>query len=202
MLEQLFGSKTRLKILRVFFREPGQSFFVRELSRQVGVQINAVRRELDLLLRLDIIQEKEEKEKKAEDTDSGKAGAGLRKYYQLNSESIIYSELQALLLKDNIIGQKEFIKELEQKSGDVKLLVLTGEFTGTTKAPTDILIVGKIKPRSLSKIIEQYEKELGFDIRYTVMSDDEFADRRYVMDKFVYGVFEADHLKVVNKLGV
>ncbi|PLX26157.1 hypothetical protein C0581_05105 [Candidatus Parcubacteria bacterium] len=202
MLEQLFGSKTRLKILRVFFRDPQESFFVRELSRQVGVQINAVRRELELLLRLDIIQEKEEKEKKAEEITSGKAGAGLRKYYQLNPESIIYSELQALLLKDTIIGQKEFIKELEQKSGDVKLLVLTGEFTGTRKAPTDLLIVGKIKPRSLSKIIEQYEKDLGFDIRYTVMSDGEFADRRYVMDKFIYGVFEAEHLKVVNKLGV
>ncbi|HAT03770.1 MAG TPA: hypothetical protein DCS29_03290 [Candidatus Magasanikbacteria bacterium] len=202
MLEQLFGSKTRLKLLRVFFREPEQSFFVRELSRHVGVQINAIRRELELLLRLDIIQEKEEKRKKEEVAETGEAGATLRRYYQLNPDSIICSELQALLLKDTIIDQKEFIKELEEKTGDIKLLVLTGRFTSAQKAPTDILIVGKIKPRALAKIVEQYEKNLGFDIRYTVMSKDEFTDRRYVMDKFIYGVFEADHLKVVNDLGV
>lgn len=199
MLEQLFGSKTRLKLLRLFFRDPAESFFVREISRQVGAQINAVRRELELLLKLDIIKEKEEKKKKSNAT---KAGAGLRKYYQLNPESIIYSELQALLIKDKIIGQKEFMKELEEKTGDVKLLVLSGEFTGAHDAPTDILIVGKIKPRTLTKLVEQYEKDLGFDIKYTIMSEEEFQDRRYVMDKFVYGVFEAEHLKVVNKLGV
>ncbi len=199
MLEQLFGSKTRLKLLRLFFRDPQESFFVREISRQVGVQINAVRRELELLLRLDIIQEKEEKKKKSDKT---KAGATLRRYYQLNSDSIIYSELQALLIKDKVIGQKEFIKELEEKTGDVKLLILTGEFTGAQDAPTDLLIAGKIKPRTLLKLVAQYEKDLGFDIRYTIMSEDEFHDRRYVMDKFIYGVFEAEHLKVVNKLGV
>jgi len=202
MLEQLFGSKTRLKLLRVFYREPETSFFVRELSRQIGIQINAVRRELELLLNLAIIKEKEEPKKDKKESESGKAGVTLRKYYQLNIESIIYSELHALLLKDKIIGQQEFIKAIEQKSGDVKLLVLTGEFTGDKRAPTDLLIVGKIKPRTLSSVIDQYEKDLGFDIRYTVMGEEEFADRRYVMDKFVYAVFESDHLKVVNELGV
>jgi len=199
MLEQLFGSKTRLKLLRLFFRDPEESFFVREISRQVGAQINAVRRELELLLKVDIIKEKEEKKKKS---DATKAGAGLRKYYQLNAESIIYSELQALLIKDKMIGQKEFMKELEVKTGDVKLLVLSGEFTGAREAPTDILIVGKIKPRTMVKLVEQYEKDLGFNIRYTIMEEEEFQDRRYVMDKFVYGVFDAEHIKVVNNLGV
>lgn len=202
MLEQLFGSKTRLKLLRVFYREPETAFFVRELSRHIGVQINAVRRELEMLLSLDIIKEKEDQKRDKEEAESGKAGVTLRKYYQLNVESIIYSELHALLLKDKIIGQQEFITALEQKSGDVRLLVLTGEFTGDKRAPTDILIVGKIKPRTLSSLIDLYEKDLGFDIRYTVMSEDEFVDRRYVMDKFVYAVFESDHLKVVNELGV
>jgi len=202
MLEQLFGSKTRLKILRVFFREANKSFFVREISRQIGSQINAVRRELELLLRLDIIEEKEKTPKQQEALSSGKAGATLRKYYQINPESIIYSEMHALLLKDKIIGQKEFIKELEHKTGDVKLLVMSGKFTGAENAPTDLLIVGNIKPRTLSRLIEMYEKDLGFDIRYTIMNEDEFVDRRYVMDKFLYALFEADHLKVVNKLGI
>jgi hypothetical protein len=164
------------------------------------VQINAVRRELEILLSMDIIKEKEKTEK--DDSNELEVGEKLRKYYELNSESIIYSELQALLVKDKIIGQKEFIKAFEKKMTDIKLLILSGEFTNDKRAPTDLLVVGKIKPRVLSQIIEDYEKEFGFNIRYTVMTEEEFADRRYVMDKFLYALFEADHLKVINELGV
>ncbi|MFA7244596.1 MAG: hypothetical protein WC070_00235 [Candidatus Magasanikbacteria bacterium] len=200
MLEQLFGSKTRLKLLRLFFSEQNRPFFVRELSRHVGVQINAIRREIEILHSMDIIKEKlvDEKDK----INEIEVGEKLRKYYILNPESIIYSELQALLLKDKFIGQKEFIKEFEDKMSETKLLILSGEFTSDKRAPTDLLIVGKIKPRVLANIIEEYEKDFGFNIRYTIMTEEEFLDRRYVMDKFLYSLFEADHLKVINKLGV
>ena len=200
MLEQLFGSKTRLKLLRIFYTESDKAFFVRELSRVVGVQINAVRRELEILVSMDIVREKEVKEK--DNTNELEVGEKLRKYYELNPESIIYSELQALLIKDKVVGQKEFIKEFEDKMADTELLVLSGEFTNDKKAPTDLLVVGKIKPRVLAKIVEDYEKDFGFNIRYTVMTEEEFFDRRYVMDKFLYALFEADNLKVINKLGV
>jgi len=200
MLEQLFGSKTRLKLLRIFYTESDKAFFVRELSRLVGVQINAVRRELKILLSMDIVQEKIVKLK--EGSNELEVGEKLRRYYELNPESIIYSELQALLIKDKIAGQKEFIQEFEKKMSDTQLLVLSGEFTNDKKAPTDLLVVGKIKPRVLAKIVEDYEKDFGFNIRYTVMTEEEFLDRRYVMDKFLYALFEADNLKVINKMGV
>jgi len=200
MLEQLFGSKTRLKLLRLFFSEPDNSFFVRELSRNIGVQINAVRRELEILLNMDIIKEKEVDKKNKE--NEMEVGEKLRKYYVLNTESIIYSELQALLVKDKVIGQKEFIQSFKDKMTTVKLLILSGEFTGDKRSPTDLLVVGKVKPRVLSSLIEDYEKEFGFNIRYTVMTEEEFSDRRYVMDKFLYALFEADNLKIINELGV
>src|SRR5262245_52847866 len=103
MLEHLFGSKTRVKILKLLFRQPDRPFFVRELSREIGVQINAVRRELELLSTLGIIAEKVD----APLSDPEHAGASLRKYYQLNTESLLYSELQALLIKETIIEQKQ-----------------------------------------------------------------------------------------------
>jgi len=197
MLEQLFGSKTRLKVLRVLYREPEKPFFVRELARAVGVQINAVRRELELLVSIGLLQEIE---KEAEDTS--KSGATLRKYYQLNTGSLIFEELQALLLKEQLMGEKEFIEDLKTKCGQVLLLTLTGKFSGDASAQTDLLIVGDIKERTLAKLVESYETAFGFPIRYTVMSEDEFSDRRYVMDKFLFSVFEGKHVKAVNYLGV
>ncbi len=197
MLEQLFGSKTRFNLLRVLFRQADNPFYVRELSRLVGTQINAIRRELELLLRLGIVKE--------EDVDTSEKttqGAQLRKYYILDKESLLYPELHALLLKAKILGEQEFIKEITKKVGDISLFLLTGKFTGREGMASDLLLVGKIKERSLAKIISEYEKDFGFEIMYTTMTDQEFKDRRHVMDKFLYSMFEADNLKVINKLNV
>ncbi|MFZ2190374.1 MAG: hypothetical protein WA057_06770 [Candidatus Magasanikiibacteriota bacterium] len=193
MLEHLFGSKTRLKLLKIFFREPDTAFFVRELSRILDVQINAIRRELELLIKSGLIKESE-----TTDPDSKKAGATLRKYYKLNTESILYPELHALLIKAQVLGEEQFSQDLKERGGDIKLLLLTGQFTGDKRAPSDLLIVGNLKERVIDKLISGYEKDFGFEIRYTTMDEKEFAERRHIMDKFIYAMFEAENIKVVN----
>ena len=198
MLEHLFGSKTRVNMLRVFFREPDRAFYVRELTRLLDVQINAIRRELELLKKLTLV--KETKRKPAE-TDE-KAGARLRKYYILNNDAVLHGELKALLVRAQLLDEQELVKELEKKAGDVELFLLTGRFTGDAKAPVDMLLVGKLKEKAIARLVAKYEKKFGFDVRYTTMTMKEFAERRHMMDKFVYSIFEADNVKVVDKIGV
>lgn len=45
-IEKLFGSKTRAKLLRLFFSDMNKSYYVREITRLIEEQINSVRREL------------------------------------------------------------------------------------------------------------------------------------------------------------
>jgi len=196
MLEHLFGSKTRIKVLKIFFRDPNRVFYVREITRLIDAQINAVRRELELLIKSELVVVV----KPPGNMDKSEAGSNLRKYYGLNIESILYPEMQALLIKAQSLGQQKFIKELESKSGDSGMIVLTGVFTNDKSAPTDMLLVGSVKERSVGRLIKKYEKDFGCEIRYTVMSSDEFFDRRHMMDKFLYSIFESKHLKVVDKL--
>lgn len=197
MLEHLFGSKTRLKLIRLFFRHPERPFYVRELSRELGAQVNAIRRELELLLKADLV-----KEVSGGENDKSVQGGSLRKYYLLNSASLLYPELQALLLKAQLLGEQKFMAELKDRAGEVKLFVLTGQFTGDTRTGSDLLLVGNLKERTVAKLIADYEKEFGFEIRYTTMTEKEFLDRRHVMDKFLYSLFEAKHIKVVDKFNV
>jgi len=49
MLERIFTSKTRVKILTLFMINPQKEMFVREISRSINENINAVRRELSNL---------------------------------------------------------------------------------------------------------------------------------------------------------
>jgi len=184
--------------LRAFFRDCERSYYVRELTRLLEVQINAVRRELEILLAAELIIEGVPGNGKPD----GAVGAAMRKYYRLNKESILYPELQALLVKEQALGEQVFIKEVQDKSKNISLFLLTGRFLNEKRSPSDLLIVGDVDEGRLARLIAKYEKEFGFEIRYTAMTEKEFFERRHIMDKFIYSLFEGEHVKVVNKLNI
>src|SRR3989338_3567335 len=205
MIEHLFGSKTRAHLLRTFFRQPERAFYVRELTRLLDVQINAIRRELELLVGLGLIKEADggqESFSGEEDDASKEIGYGLRKYYILDQDAVLFAELRALLVKARLLDEQELTRELAGKGGSVDLLLLTGCFTADKRAPSDILLVGRLKERAIAGMMKKYERKFGFPIRYTTMSKKEFFERRQMMDGFLFSMFEADHVKVVNELGV
>jgi DNA-binding transcriptional ArsR family regulator len=191
MIEQLFGSKTRVKLLRLFLLQPGEQFYVREITRALDVQINAVRRELETLLSLDIISEVVDNPKKA--------SKSIKKYYRANTNSLIYTELRALLQKSQRLGEREMADVIVDKGGDISLLLLTGRFVDREKLPSDMLIVGKVNEGQIEKLIGGFEKETGFEIRYTVFTVQEYIDRKNVMDKFLFALLEAPSIKVVDE---
>ncbi len=199
MLEHLFGSKTRVKLLRFLFRHEFEAFYVRELARLLETQMNAIRREIAILALAGLVNEVEAP---GHAKDEPGAGVDRRKYVQLNTASPLYPELQSLMMKARLLEEQQFVEELKTRAGDLKLLMLTGRFTGALQAQTDMLLIGAVKERALAELIAHYEKELGFDIRYTVMAEKEFWDRRHVMDKFIYTLFEGKHVMVLNTLNV
>lgn len=195
MLEYLFGSKTRLKLLRVFFDNPEKKFFVRELTRLVGAQINSIRRELKHLLGAQVIIPS-----KAPVGDGRILPAeGLRKYYGLNQDGVINVELQSLLLKAQIWGERQLV-EVIKRLGNVEYLVLSGRFTGAKEAPTDLLVVGNTSRKELARLARLFESEFGGEVRYTAMTVKEFLYRRDVADKFLTDLLENNHLVAVDKL--
>src|ERR1700756_1988821 len=81
MVEQLFGSKTRVKLLQLFYSNPNRSFYVREITRKIDEQINSVRRELSNLMQIGII---------TSDTTNN------RLYYEVNQKYEFYEPLRAI----------------------------------------------------------------------------------------------------------
>src|SRR5580698_9592595 len=79
MIEQLFGSKTRVKLLQLFYSNPNRSFYVREITRKIDEQINSVRRELANLLSVGLI---------TNDTSNNKV------YYEVNQKYEFFLPLQ------------------------------------------------------------------------------------------------------------
>lgn len=186
MLEYLFGSKTRLKVLHVFYREPGARFFVRELARLTETQVNAVRRELATLVAAGVVHELED------------AAEARRKFYVLDTGSAIYQELGALLMKSAVLSEQTFIRALKSV-GDVELLLLSGRFVGDPALPTDVLIVGAVPERSMRQLVNKFEQKLGFAVRYTILSREEYAERKQMMDRFLYSILDGNPIKIIER---
>ena len=194
MLEHLFGSKTRVKLLRIFLGNPGTAFYVRELARKVGAQIHAIRRELENLEGLGIIRGGE-----ASAEDAKELRSRMRRYYQLDEGFFLVGELRSLVLRSQFLLEEEF-KRRVQRLGTIRYFALSGLFIGAEDAVTDVLIVGKLNRQWLARLMRQFERELGRPVNYTVMSEKEFRYRWDVGDRFLYGILEAKKINVIDEL--
>ena len=189
MVDKLFGSKTRYKLLELFMSNPNRSFYVREITRTIGEQINSVRRELSNLLSLGIIT-------------SDNSSKHL--YYEVNQKYEKYEALVSLFHNPNqSIDAKSSSKSSkgaatkktkteeskigpdEKALGNVSLVVLSGAFTRDSRAPVDLLIVGNVTDAGLESYIKKLESSIDREIQYAHFDDDDFDYRYKINDRFV-----------------
>jgi predicted transcriptional regulator len=195
MIEQLFGSKTRVKLLRLFYSNPNRSFFVREITRKIDEQINSVRRELSNLLSIGII---------TSDNTNNKL------YYEVNQRYEYYKPLQQIFgggLKksvkkaaDNGVTAANETAVADLRSvGQIDLAVFTGQFTRDDTAGVDFLIVGEVNPNALQKYVDELEARENKALRYAAMSLADFRYRQQIRDRFVTAIRQAKKQVLVDK---
>jgi len=185
-LEQLFGSKTRFSLLKLFCKDVDKKFFVRELARMINSQLNAVRREVANLESIGIIE--------GVDTDDTK-----KKFYRLNKKFVLKKEIHSLISGSETLAENALIKKIAE-IGDIDLCILTKGVTNG-KAPCDMLIVGSVNKNILSNIISGFEIEIGRPMTYTIFTFDEYTQRKNMTDRFLFTVLEAKKLVAIDRKG-
>ena len=97
---------------------------------------------------------------------------------------MLFSELKALLIKASLLEEEQLVKNLSERAGSpLKLLLLTGVFTSEENSSTDLVLVGKLKPLVITRLIHNFERDSGKEIRYTLMTDKEFRDMAKIWNK-------------------
>src|ERR1039458_7156172 len=147
MIEQLFGSKTRVKLLQLFYGNPNRSFYVREITRKIDEQINSVRRELANLLNVGIIV--------SDNTNN-------RLYYEVNQKYEFYFSFLAIFGK---VTTNKAAAPKDKKStanhdedklkavGHLEIVIYTGQFTRDDSSGIDLLMVGDVNQNALQKYV-------------------------------------------------
>jgi len=182
MLKNIFTSSVRIKLLKIFFRNPEQQFFVRQLTRTLNEQINSIRRELENLASIGLLSFTEENRKK---------------FYYLNQNFIIYEELKSIFTKID----EDFTDLLSNINslGSVDFLLLTGSFTNQP-TPVDLLLAGEIDRAKLESLLsENYSKDRP--VRFSLLSKEDCKFRIEYNDRFILDLLENPANKVlINKL--
>ncbi len=195
MLEHIFGSRTRVKLMSIFLHHPDDVFFIRELTRSIDTQINAVRREIQNLIDIGLIIEGAEKD----DSQVSKRPGLKRKYYIANKTFPLMPEIRALLTKAHVLIEWKLDEQIREL-GDVRYIAFLGIFMGNRNQPVDLFIVGDVDTIALKKLITRVEKDLGIEINYTCLAYREFVYRMDMADRFLKGVLEAPKTVAYNTL--
>lgn len=189
-IEQLFGSRTRARLLNHFMHNADQRYFVRELARKIDAQLNSVRRELMNLVDIGIVKEMVETDNKEK-----------RKFYCADQNFFLFNDMRALIKKVQLMLKKNLVQQIDAK-GKIELLVLTGRFVDQPTIPVDLLVIGQMAEPDLQKLLDEFEREVGQEVNFTVMSKDEYNYRKQVSDRFLYSILNVDHVTMIDRLSL
>lgn len=184
MLEHIIPSKTRRKILELFFHHFGENYYLRKIVREIDEEVNAVKRELDILRTGKVLQ----KEKRLN-----------KVFYNLNKNYIFYDEFLRIFTKTSNLAN--LIYKNLPKIGKVKFIALSAKFPKKIEIMPDeiyLLFVGVIVVPEVTTIITEAEKNFGGEINYTVMTEDEFVFRKKNNDPFIWRFLKQPKIMLVG----
>lgn len=175
MLEELFVSRVRVKILQLFLASPTDALFhVREIVRRVSEEINAVRRELGRM------------EKYGLASSEWRAN---RRLYRFRKDYIFYRELLSLVSKTCGLGGN--LVKNKARLGKMKFAFISTKFLkggSSNKEDVNLLVVGSIVLPQLQSIIADEQAKREQEINYSFMDEAEFKFRVKRRDPFILRV--------------
>ena len=164
MLELLFGSRVRAKVITLFSTSAGREFHVREAARNLSERPSAVLIELNRLERLGLL--------------SSRRLSNLR-LYSMNVKCPIYEEIKGMALKTDALGIG--LRKAISGIPGIRFAFIFGSFAaGSERASSDIdlMIIGSPDQAQANKAMAKAEKALSRTVNYLIYPEREFSAKK------------------------
>jgi len=185
MLENIIPSKTRRKILELFFQKPNENFYLRRVVRELNEEVNAVKRELDILTEEKLLL----REKRLN-----------KVFYTLNKNYLFYDEFLRIFTKAGPILQ--LIYKNLSRLGKVKYIAVSSRLAKRLPIKEEeiyFLYVGVIVLKELEILMKEAEAIYRAPINYTVMTEEEFIFRKKNNDPFIWRFLKQPKIMLVGE---
>jgi predicted transcriptional regulator with HTH domain len=180
MLKSLFSSSIRVDVLSLLLNSPDEQFYIREIAKLLRKNPSGVKRELDNLETMGIL--------------NSEKVANL-KYFHVNKESPLYSELKNLITKS--LGLPGALKAVLRSSG-AKAAFLYGPYAeGDNIETVDLFVIGAVT--SLTKEIKDIERRFDQKINCTMMDKVEYRLKKKKGDATLKKVLSGKRITLIGK---
>ena len=176
MLKTIFGSKTRINILKLFIFNPKREYYVREIERLIKTSFDLVRRELIHLETIGLLKSRV---------------SGKQKYYTLNTEHMLFPEFKSMILKTAGIG--DIIQSAINNRNDILIAFIYGSYakdTENSESDIDLFVIGDISSTDLQVSVSEVESQTKREINPTVYSSKEFKEKYKAKNHFILSVIK------------
>jgi predicted nucleotidyltransferase len=156
-----------------------EALYIREIERRSGLSIGTIRQEALKLVRMGLVLSRK---------------SGNRTYYEPNKKNVLYEDIRHIVLKTCGLPQA-----LTNKLGERGILFafIFGSIASGTEKPdsdVDLMIIGEIGLREVSKRLSSIGKDVGREINPHVMTGDEFSKRLNQKEHFVTAVMDSPRI--------
>jgi len=186
MLERLFSSRVRVRLMTLFLLNPDVPSHVRELSRQVDANYSAIWKELINLEQVGLL---------ISETMMN------RKVYRLNTSYPLLSELRSIILKT--VGAGDLVRQALDNFDGIEAAFIYGSFAGgepDMQSDLDLMIIGEVDLSKLSTSVVAMEEQLGRDVNYILYSQDEWQLKIKEGDPFILNVLKGDKIMLIGSI--
>ncbi|MEX0918802.1 MAG: hypothetical protein WDZ85_02430, partial [Candidatus Paceibacterota bacterium] len=193
ILEKLFGSANRVKLLRLFLFNPGIAFGRPDIAKRSKVQRSKLATELALFKKIKLVRQRKIRLK----DDFGRSGTD---GFELNQDFPLTHSLRTLLNNDFLRKKLDIAKRFRH-CGRFKLLILAGVFLENPDSRIDLFIVGdRLKKKNIEGIIKTIEADIGRELAYALLETEDFMYRFNSSDKFIRDFFVYPHERFFDKI--
>jgi DNA-binding transcriptional ArsR family regulator len=185
MLRHLFISKVRIRILETYMLDLKAAHHVRGLVRDLGDEINAVRRELLNLRDAGLLVSSKD---------------GNKIVYRINKDCPIIWELRSMFFKESDLGKK-ILSSVSAIDGISVGIVTEAFLQGKHDNPSDIdmLFIGNMRIKDLTSAMNGLEKELGRVIKYVAIKPEDYEFGRRKKDPILMNALLNDKIIIIGK---
>ena len=172
----LFRSKVKKDLLLLFFTNPEQKYYVRQLTKQLNTSPGTVHREVKNLENSGLII-------------SERVGNIVQ--YRANVNSPLFEEIKSIIFKT--VGIAGYLKDMIDSIEGIKFAFIYGSYSKQSEdqnSDVDFMIVGNVNAQGLSKELYEYEKKIERDITFNVYSLKEWNSYKNSKDSFITGIIE------------
>lgn len=202
-LSNIFGSKTRIKIMRLFMLNPDRVYSIEDVIFASRGEKKEVEKELQEFKKAGLIKKKVYYREITSKRSGKKRMMRTRSSgFALDASFIYLNPLRALLVNTILLKGKELIRRL-QKTAHLKVVVISGIFIQDWDSRVDLLVVGdKIRKSAVLRVISSIESEIGKELRFVILDSSDFIYRFSVGDRLIRDIFDFSHQVVLDRLGL